>query len=312
MARKQDRCEVTRRGFVATASAALLCSAVPARSAALRTVVATTNVVCRLARAVLPANVELVQLLPTGLDPEQFTPRPSDLPRMARGDLLLRAGAGLDDWATSLARRVERPDLAAASVDLSRGVPLLEVKGRAVEASDGHAHGSANPHWWLDPTNARIAVASIVGALLAADPACEAELSAKLDAFNVALDAGLARWTQALAPYANQPVLAYHNSFPYLARRFRLEIVATVEAREGVPPGPARLAEIVELARARNARLLLLEASDPGALSPALVRAASLTAVTLPGNGESDGDGYVAMMDVLVERLAGAFAKAAS
>jgi ABC-type Zn uptake system ZnuABC Zn-binding protein ZnuA len=140
---------------------------------------------------------------------------------MASGDLLLRAGAGFDDWAMTLARRVQRADLAASSIDLSKNVPLLEVKGRAVEASDGHAHGAANPHWWLDPVNAKSAVASIAAAILAADPTREAELSARLDSFNAALDAALLRWSAALAPYANRPVLAYHNSFPYLARRFR-------------------------------------------------------------------------------------------
>ncbi|GIL38863.1 periplasmic solute-binding protein [Rhodospirillales bacterium TMPK1] len=251
----------------------------------------------------------VVQLLPTGFDPERFTPRPGDLAVMQSGDLLLRAGAGFDDWATLLARRVQRADLATASVDLSRGIALLEVKGRAVEASDGHAHGSANPHWWLDPVNAKTAVASIAAALLAADPAREAVLSARLDAFNASLNAGLARWSAALAPYANQPVLAYHNSFPYLARRFRLDIAATVELREGVSPGPARLAEIADIARSKHVRLLLVEQADPGQLTPALTRAAALTPVALPSNGEAPGETYVAMMDALVARLADAFAK---
>jgi ABC-type Zn uptake system ZnuABC Zn-binding protein ZnuA len=302
---------MNRRGFVVAASAALFCRARPAWSGEGRvaTVVGTTAVVCKLARAVLPAGVQLVQILPTGFDPERFTPRPGDLPLMASGDLLLRAGAGFDDWAMTLARRVQRADLAASSIDLSKNVPLLEVKGRAVEASDGHAHGAANPHWWLDPVNAKSAVASIAAAILATDPTREGELSSRLDSFNAALDGALLRWSAALAPYANRPVLAYHNSFPYLARRFRLDIAATVEAREGVSPGPARLAEIASIARTRNVRLLLVEQADPGELTPALTRAASLIPVPLPSNGETEGDSYVAMMDALVTRLADAFAK---
>jgi ABC-type Zn uptake system ZnuABC Zn-binding protein ZnuA len=143
------------------------------------------------------------------------------------------------------------------------------------------------------------------------DPAREAELAPLLSAHNARIDAAMAKWSAALAPYAGRPVIAYHNAFPYLARRFRLDVIATVEEREGVSPGPARLAKIAALAKERRAGLLLVEAGDPGQLTPTLTRAAELTPVALPTNGEATGDGdYVALMEVIVTRLAEAFAKA--
>ena len=39
-------------------------------------------------------------------------------------------------------------------VDASFGVAALEVRGVSLGAGDGHAHGSGNPHYWLDPKNA--------------------------------------------------------------------------------------------------------------------------------------------------------------
>ena len=42
------------------------------------------------------------------------------------------------------------------NLDLSTQMALLEVQGRSVEPQTGHAHGSANPHYWLDPANGEI------------------------------------------------------------------------------------------------------------------------------------------------------------
>ena len=44
-------------------------------------------------------------------------------------------------------------------VDASRGIAVLELRGMSVGPGDGHAHGSGNPHYWLDPKNAEIITA---------------------------------------------------------------------------------------------------------------------------------------------------------
>ena len=52
-------------------------------------------------------------------------------------------------------RRVHRGG--AGYVDASLGIPLLEVQGpqHRCDRQRGHAHGSANPHYWLDPGQRR-------------------------------------------------------------------------------------------------------------------------------------------------------------
>src|SRR5207302_1691174 len=56
-------------------------------------------------------------------------------------------------------------------VDASVGIPLLEIRGQSVVNEGGHAHGVANPHYWLDPANAIIVTAGIVEALARIAPA---------------------------------------------------------------------------------------------------------------------------------------------
>ena len=44
----------------------------------------------------------------------------------------------------------------AADLDLSRGIALLDAETPRVRSERGvHVHGFGNPHYWLDPENAR-------------------------------------------------------------------------------------------------------------------------------------------------------------
>ena len=66
-----------------------------------------------------------------------------------------------------------------------------------------------------------------------------------------------------LAPYAGAKFIAYHNSWPYFARRFRLDVVDYVEPREGVAPSPAHLARLISMGRKANVRAILHEPYEP-------------------------------------------------
>ncbi len=59
------------------------------------------------------------------------------------------------------------------------------------------------------------------------------------------------------------PIVAYHNSWPYFARRFRLDFVGFIELKPGVPPSPAHLAGIVRTMRARGVRIVVREPHEP-------------------------------------------------
>ena len=59
------------------------------------------------------------------------------------------------------------------------------------------------------------------------------------------------------------PIVAYHNSWPYFARRFRLDFVGFIETKPGVPPSPAHLAAIITTMRERGVRIVVREPHEP-------------------------------------------------
>src|SRR5262249_55803765 len=168
-------------------------------------------------------------------------------------------------------------------VDASIGIPLLEVKGSSVDPAnrDGHAHGLANPHYWLDPANAEIITGAIAEAGIRVAPEAAAKIIANRDGFLSPHKAERAKWEQSSAPPRAARLIPYHNPWPYSARRFRLNIVDVIEIKEGVAPSPARLAKLAATIREQNIRVIVHEPFEPEEASQLLARRTSAVVVKL-------------------------------
>jgi zinc/manganese transport system substrate-binding protein/zinc transport system substrate-binding protein len=175
----------------------------------------------------------------------------------------------------------------------------------SVGPGDGHAHGSGNPHYWLDPENAEIITATLLEALARIDPDHVSDYEARRTAFVARLHERLAAWQAALAPLKGMPIVAYHNSWPYFARRFRLDLLDFIETKPGVPPSPSHLAGLIQTMRARGARLVIREPIDPERDVAFVAGKAGATVATLAASvgalpAASD---YLALFDANVEAL---------
>jgi ABC-type Zn uptake system ZnuABC Zn-binding protein ZnuA len=248
---------------LAIALAATLAAA-PAQ-AGLRVVAATPDLAA-LAAAVGGDLVSVETIVPAAVDPEAFEPRPGDLDKVRRAELLVRVGLGYDYWLDKLIRQIgDKRFLRGGSgyVDGSVGIPLLEVSGQSVTNESGHAHGAANPHYWLDPENAKIVSLGIAEGLARLLPGERERIAANRDRFVAELDRRLARWTALLAPVAGAKLIAYHNSWPYLARRFRLDVIDFIEPKPGVAPSPAHLARLIAKGKTSGVRAIVHEPYEP-------------------------------------------------
>jgi ABC-type Zn uptake system ZnuABC Zn-binding protein ZnuA len=277
-------------------------------------VVTTTTNLRSLAEAVGGDRVVAVSLVPPNLDAEEYQPKPQDVPRLKQARLLVRVGLDYDLWLDRLLAQVGRPDISRggpAYVDASFAIAVLELRGMSVGPGDGHAHGSGNPHYWLDPKNAETITANIAEALGRIDPANAKTYGANRQAFLTRLNAKLTEWESKLSALKDMPIVAYHNSWPYFARRFRLDIIGFIETKPGVPPSPSHLAEIVRDMRARSARVVVREPHEPERDVAFVASRAGARVVTLATSvGALPGaDDYISLFDVNIAALTAAAGK---
>jgi ABC-type Zn uptake system ZnuABC Zn-binding protein ZnuA len=277
-------------------------------------IVTTTTDLRSLAEAVGGELVAAVSLAPPNMDAEDYQPKPQDVLRLKNARMLVRVGLDYDLWVDRLVAQAGRHDIGRGGpghVDASFAITVLELRGMSVGPGDGHAHGSGNPHYWLDPKNAEIITGTILEALARVDPANTAHYEANRAAFLVRLRAKLTEWEARLAPLKATPMVAYHNSWPYLARRFRLDFVGFIETKPGVPPSPAHLAAIIRTMRARGVRIVIREPHEPKRDVAFVAGKADASVVTLAASVGAlpQASDYIALFDANVDALIAAAAR---
>jgi ABC-type Zn uptake system ZnuABC Zn-binding protein ZnuA len=308
---------VTGRSARRRLAAALLACATllawPGRAAAaapLRVVTTTTDL-RSLVEAIGSDRVAVRSLLAGAQNPHAFEAKPGDVAALREADLLVRIGLDHDQWVVPLVRRAGNARLlpgAPGHAATFKGIDLLEPTARTGSPA-GHVHAFGNTHYWLDPENARPMTRTISDALAAAAPGERDRFERGRAGFVERLEAGLRRWAEALAPYRGVRVVAFHDSFPYLARRFGLQVVGHVEPQPGIAPPPAHLARLVREMRAHDVRVVLTEAWLPDEVARRVAGSAGATVVSLPTSvgGAPGADDYLALFDEIVRRLEAGF-----
>jgi ABC-type Zn uptake system ZnuABC Zn-binding protein ZnuA len=279
------------------------------------TVVVTTPDLKSITEAVSGGTVAVQSLISPGSDPEAFEPRPNHLVALRDAALVIRIGAGYEHWLDRLLQQAGKTHLLPGGqgyLDVSSQIALLEVRGRSVSTVPGHAHGSANPHYWLDPINAIAMSGQIAAALVRLMPQQRSAIEKAHARFVTDLKQRLDRWAQLLEAHRGAPLISYHATWPYFARRFRLNIVDVVEQKEGVPPSIARLAGLAKTMRAQKVRAILHEPFQPIDASRALAdRTGAQVIVLAPSVGSLPDTGdYLKLIDYNVGLLAKTLASA--
>src|SRR5213593_988761 len=170
--------------------------------------------------------------------------RPSMMLKLRRADVLVENGLDLDAWADVAVNGANNPNIvrgAAGRVDISRGVPLLEVPTTRVDRSMGDVHPLGNPHFSLDPGLAPIITQNILEGLSRAAPEHRATFERNRQAFLGELERRMGEWTKLMEPVRGAKVVVYHPQWIYFLTRFGLLEAGWVEERPGIPPSPQHL-----------------------------------------------------------------------
>ena len=252
-------------------------------------VATTTTVFADIVRAIGGRRTNVQSIVPPGVGPEDYEPKPNDARSLADAQLIVSNGVGLDNFLDRLLSSTGAGS--ARRLVLGEGLPTIEVDGEP------------NPHFWLDPSIVRMGyLPKIVASLSATAPADKATFEANAAAYGAQLDALDAelKTEAATIPTANRKLVTFHDAFPYFARHFGFELVGVVVANVGQEPTAAELAALVEKVRATGAKAVFSEAQFNPKLAKTLADEAGITRVvtTLYNDalGPAPADIYIGMM----------------
>jgi zinc/manganese transport system substrate-binding protein len=265
------------------------------------------------------ANVK--QLLAKDTGPHDFQLTPADVKKLSDADLLIINGAGIEEWLDELIKKSGNKNLVV--VDTSKGIKLVESP-EEIEIAHAHGHShdhehhhshchgdGANPHIWLDPVIAKKQVANIVAALQKADPANASAYVQNGKAYETKLATLDSNYRSTLAPLPNKNLVTFHDAFPYLAARYKLNYVGAISEFPEKDPSPKQLAALVDKIRSLKAGVLFAENGyAPGLLKKiAAETGATVSELDTLEVGQGTPTAYLDRMGANLESLRKAFGK---
>jgi ABC-type Zn uptake system ZnuABC Zn-binding protein ZnuA len=203
-----------------------------------------------LIRQIAGDRVDLVQLIPDGVDSHTFEPRPSDVRFLQEADLIVLNGLHLESPTQRLADANKRPDTPYLLLGDSTITPSDWIFDFSFPASQG----DPNPHLWLNVAYAKNYAALIQSQLVQMDPenadyyqANYVKLAGRMDQLDQAIFAAV----QAL-PENNRKLLTYHDSWAYFGRRYGMEIIGAIQPSDFSEPSPREVAALIDQVRQYN------------------------------------------------------------
>jgi ABC-type Zn uptake system ZnuABC Zn-binding protein ZnuA len=238
-----------------------------------------------LAQEIAGPDADVLVLLSPGASPHNFEPTPKAVADGSRASLVVRVGAGLDDWALPIVREALQrgaPEIMASTL-IDSLLPATHHDPDEEEAVSKEA--TVDPHVWLDPP-AMIPICQKLGHELSRlDPAhaegYERRAAACADSLR-ALDRQL---RDILGPVRGVPFVATHNAWGYLCRRYGLreaEVLQQIPTRE---PGPKAMVNLLRGAAGVGAKAIFTEVQLSDASAKTMARELDLSVVMLDPQG---------------------------
>jgi zinc/manganese transport system substrate-binding protein len=218
-------------------------------------------------------------------DAHVYQPSPADAKKLAGAKVIFVNGFKLEGW---IDRLIKASGTKASVVVATKGITPREMEDND-EAKKGqaHEHAGVDPHAWQSIANARIYVANIRDALMAADPRGKgiyeknaAAYLAKLAAVETEVKEGIAK-----IPAERRRIITSHDAFGYFGAAYGFEFIAPHGVSTETEASARDVAKIIRQIKAQKIPAVFLEnISDPRLMQ----RIAAETGAKLGGKIYSD------------------------
>jgi zinc transport system substrate-binding protein len=251
----------------------------------------------------------VINLVPAGVEPHDWSPGSRDLVTITRAHLFIYNGAGLEGWVADVLDSVAGDD-GPLSVKASEGISLIRASEEAERGEDnGHDRPDVDPHVWMSPKSALIMADNILAAFLAVDPEGRDYYEVRHAGLKERLRGLDERYTRELAALPRKDIVVSHAAFGYLCRDYGLNQVALMGLSPDAEPRAQDLLAIKRLVRERGVKAVFFEELVSDRLVRLLAREAGVEALPLnPLEGltpeqEKAGENYLTLMERNLENL---------
>ncbi|MCM0648297.1 metal ABC transporter substrate-binding protein [Clostridium swellfunianum] len=222
-------------------------------------VVVSFNPLREFAEAVGGDKVDVRVIVPEGMEPHDFEPKPRDMENIMKAKVFVYNGLGMEGWTEKTLSAIENKNLQV--VDASKGAELIKTSHQDEEESkeDSHEHGDFDPHIWLSLKEAKNEAKNIKEALIKADLENKDYYEKNYEAFASKLDALYNEYKTKFEGLSNKNFVTGHAAFAYLCRDFGLKQSSVESVFAEGEPTPQKLKELIDFGKANNIKVIFME-----------------------------------------------------
>ncbi|HVX83758.1 MAG TPA: zinc ABC transporter substrate-binding protein [Phycisphaerae bacterium] len=214
-------------------------------------------------RAIGGDKVDARILVPPMASPHEYEPSMQNKLDVSNAKLVVKNGLGLDDQFDKL-----YAGTGAKVLDISKALPagtVLDLKevslgDTAAEKAQENAEANVqNPHIWLDPHVQMAAAEQIKESLEQIDPADKATFETNAAKYQDSLKQLDDDYKAAVPTFKTKEFIGFHSAYEYLARRYGLKQVASIEEVPEAGLNLAQAQKIINLIKADHIKYVALE-----------------------------------------------------
>jgi manganese/iron transport system substrate-binding protein len=246
--------------------------------------------------------INLVGLVPEGVNSHTFELIPSDTIKINDADLVIIDGLNLEANIEKIAENVisKNPSIRL----LKLGDNTISKKEWVFDFSFPKEKGDPNPHLWLNVEYA-IKFANLTrDKLIEMDPTNSQyyiKNSNKYTKLLNQLDEGIKKSIETI-PAENRKLLTYHDSWAYFAPRYGMKVIGAIQASDFSDPSPKDIADLIDQVRSEKIQAIFASEVFPTNIVDQIAKEGNVTVVEtlsdddLPGNIGDNNHSYVGMM----------------
>jgi zinc transport system substrate-binding protein len=210
-------------------------------------------------------HVDVQVMVAPGASPATYEPKPRQMAALSRARLYFAIGVPFE---TAWLDKIAAANPAMQVVHTEEGIrkrPMVEHPHEGGPDGDAdhnpaesrHGHGILDPHIWLSPPLVKLQAATIMEALMAADPAHAADYERNGRRFQAAIDTLDQDLKKIFAGQAGRRFMVFHPSWGYFAAAYGL-VQVPIEL-EGKDPKPAQLQALIQYARQHRIKVIFVQ-----------------------------------------------------
>ena len=259
------------------------------------------------------SRINLVGIIPEGVNSHTFEPSPSVAKVIAKADLIILNGLFLEVPFLKMAQANAKPN----AVILRLGDQVINVEDWIFDFSFPKENSKPNPHLWTDPILGLKYAEIVRDQLIILDNVNSEYFINNYDKFKnriEILDRSIKLAISTIEP-SKRKLLTYHDSFPFFAKRYGFEVIGAVKPSDFSEPSSKEIVELINQIKREKTPVIFGSEMFPSPVMEQIAKETGTKYVNklrdddLPGKISEKEHTYLGLMvanlKIIVEELGG-------